>query len=201
MAWRMASQPSDDVKFKARSVRQALGCPVVEKAYAWHAQHEDYFRNTENLAQVAMLQSEQTSTYYVPGAAREAGNREIVPDAPQQRAGHEDAARGYYQALVEARIPFNLVDERQLAPEYTDRYQVLVLANVAALSDAQCGQIRDYVNRGGSVVATHESSLYDEWGKRRANFGLAELFGCDFAGKVDERMQNAYMAVPRSRIR
>ena len=181
-------------KFKAE-VFDKRWVPVVEKTYAWHARHEEYFRNTENLARVAMLQSDQTGTYYVSGPARAAGNREIVPDAPQPRAGHEDAVRGYYQALVEARIPFNLADERQLSPDYIDRYQVLVLANVAALSDAQCGQLRDYVNRGGSIVATHETSLYDEWGKRRANFGLADLFGCDFAGKVDERMQNAYMAV------
>jgi hypothetical protein len=181
-------------KFKAE-VFDKRWVPVIEKAYAWHAQHENYFRNTENLARVAMLQSDQTGTYYVPGVARNAGNREIVPDAPPPRPGHEDAVRGYYQALVEARIPFNLADERQLAPEYIDRYKVLVLANVAALSDAQCAQIRDYVNRGGSIVATHETSLYDEWGKRRANFALADLFGCDFAGRVEDRMQNAYMAV------
>ena len=181
-------------KFKAE-VFDKRWVPVVEKAYAWHAQHEDYFRNTENLARVAMLQSEQTATYYVPGAVRETGNREIVPDAQQPRAGNGDASRGYYQALVEARIPFNLADERQLAPEYIDRYQVLILANVAALSDTQCRQIRDYVNRGGSIVATHETSLYDEWGKRRSNFALADLFGCDFAGKVDERVQNSYMTV------
>jgi len=181
-------------KFKAE-VFDKRWVTVIEKAYAWHAQHENYFRNTENLARVAMLQSDQTGTYYVPGVARNTGNREIVPHAPPPRPGHEDAVRGYYQALVEARIPFNVADERQLAPEYIDRYNVLVLANVAAMSDAQCAQIREYVNRGGSIVATHETSLYDEWGKRRTNFALSDLFGCDFAGTVEDRVQNAYMAV------
>ena len=107
----------------------------------------------------------------------------------------DDAANGYYQALVEARIPFSFADERQLEPEYIGRYKVLVLANIAALSDRQCAQIRDYVNRGGAIVATDETSLYDEWGKRRANFALADLFGCDFAGKVAPRVQNSYMTV------
>jgi type 1 glutamine amidotransferase len=138
-----------------------------------------------------MLQSAQTSTYYAPGS----GEIGALTDVQSLRGGVDDAANGYYQALVEARIPFNIADERQLEGDYVDRYRVLVLANIAALSDAQCEQIRAYVRRGGAIVATHETSLYDEWGKRRANFALADLFGCDFAGKVDERVQNSYMTV------
>jgi len=96
---------------------------------------------------------------------------------------------------VESRIPFNLADERQLEPDFISRYRVLVLPNVAALSDKQCAQLRDYVEKGGSIVATHETSLFDEWGKPRANFALAELFGCDYAGKTDQRVQNSYLTV------
>ena len=62
--------------------------------------------------------------------------------------------------------------------------------------------IEEFVRRGGSIVATHETSLCDESGTRRENFGLAALFGVDFGGKVEPRMQNAYLrlehdAVPR----
>jgi type 1 glutamine amidotransferase len=168
---------------------------VVEQAYAWHAKNENYFRHTENLARVAMVQSDQTGTYYVPPATQAAGNREVVPQAVQPRAGNGDYARGFYQAMVESRIPFNMADERQLEPDYIGRYQVLVLPNVAALSDKQCAQLRDYVEKGGAIVATHETSLFDEWGKPRANFALAELFGCDYAGKTDQRVQNSYLTV------
>jgi hypothetical protein len=44
-------------------------------------------------------------------------------------------------------------------------------------------------------VATHETSLCDEWGKPRTNFALADLFGCDYAGKTDQRVQNSYLTV------
>jgi hypothetical protein len=88
-----------------------------------------------------------------------------------------------------------MVDARELDPAHIDRFRVLVLPNIAALSDKQCGQIRDFVRKGGRIVATHETSLYDEAGKRRANFGLADLFGCDFAGRVEERDQNSYITL------
>jgi type 1 glutamine amidotransferase len=69
------------------------------------------------------------------------------------------------------------------------------MPNIAALSNEQCAALRGYVQRGGAIVATHETALYDEWGKRRDNFGLADLFGCDFAGRVDQRVQNSYLTV------
>jgi hypothetical protein len=69
---------------------------------------------------------------------------------------------------------------------------VLVLPDIAALSDKQCQQIRDYVMAGGRIVATGETSLYDELGKRRANFGLADLFGCDYV-KTDNGVKNSYL--------
>jgi len=181
-------------KFKAE-VFDKRWVPVVEKIYAWHARNEKYFRNTENLARVAMVQSDQTATYYVPPTNQASSNREVVPESAQARVGNNDHVRGFYHALVESRVPFNLADERQLEPDYISRYRVLVLPNVAALSDKQCAQLRDYVEKGGAIVATHETSLYDEWGKPRGNFALAELFGCDYAGKTDPRVQNSYLTV------
>jgi hypothetical protein len=44
-------------------------------------------------------------------------------------------------------------------------------------------------------VATYETSLYNERGVRRANFGLSDLFGANYAGGLDARMQNSYLRV------
>ena len=53
-------------------------------------------------------------------------------------------------------------------------FKLLVLPNIACLSDAQCAQLRAFVAAGGSLVATYETSLYDEWGAPRPQFGLAD---------------------------
>jgi hypothetical protein len=72
-------------------------------------------------------------------------------------------------------------------------FKVLALPNVTYLSDSQAAQLRSFVENGGGLVATHETSLRDERGRRRDNFGLADLFDVSFAGNVIERQQNAYL--------
>jgi Hypothetical glycosyl hydrolase 6 len=154
--------------------------PVVERIYAWHAEHERYLRNEAPLARVGLLLSEQT-----------ARNHRGVADG--DRAA--DHVLGMYHALIEARVPFEMVHEALLTPERIDRFKLLVLADAAALSDAQCAAIRGYVARGGSLVATFASSLYDERGAQRQNFGLADVFGVTYAGGIDGPMQNSYLSL------
>ena len=74
----------------------------------------------------------------------------------------------------------DVIFDEAITPEGLARYPLVLLSNVSCLSDAQCGAIREYVRRGGHVIATMETSLYDEWGDRRDTFGLADLFGIDY---------------------
>ena len=118
--------------------------------------------------------------------------RPIIP-ASRRAIAPRDHVLGMYHALVEGRVPFEMVHEAYLTPERLDAFKLLILADAAALSDAQCAAIRAYVARGGSVLATFASSLYDEAGQRRADFGLADVFGVSFGGRVDGPMQNSYL--------
>ncbi len=154
--------------------------PVVERIYDWHFRHERYLRNQAPIARVALLFSEQTEKYH-------------AGVSPTDRAG--DHVLGMYHALVESRVPFELVHEAYLADESLDRFRLLILADAAALSDAQCDAIRRYVARGGNLLATFASTLYDQFGQQRADFGLADLFGVSFGGRIDGPMQNAYLGL------
>ena len=169
------------VKFNAKPIDRRW-MPVVEKFYGWHYRNRKYLRNEKSLAEVAMVYSQQSAAYY---------------GGDQAAAKVENASLGYYQALVEARIPFDMVHDQLLDEEKIDRYRVLILPNIAALSDRQCQKLSEYVTRGGSIVATHETSLYDEWGKRRNDFGLAALFGVSYDGKVDAQVHNSYLNVEK----
>jgi hypothetical protein len=152
--------------------------PVVEELYNWHYRNERYLRNEKPLARVALVYSQQTAQYY-------GGER--------AHAKVEDHALGYYEALVEARVPFEMVHDRLLDPAHIGQFKTLILPNIAALSAAQCDQIRAFVRGGGGVVATYETSLYDEWGVRRRDFGLGDLFGASYDNALDPRIQNSYL--------
>jgi len=151
---------------------------VVEDLYNWHYRSEKYLRNESSLARVAMVYSQQSATFY-------GGER------AQQKV--EDHTLGMYHALIEARIPFEMAHDRLLDPEHVDAFKLLILPNIAALSDRQCEQLRQYVARGGSLLATFETSLYDEWGVRRNDFGLQDLFGVSFQGRLEGPLQNSYL--------
>jgi hypothetical protein len=167
------------IKFNAKPTDERWMKPM-EEVFTWHWRNEKYLRNERPLARVGLVFSQQTARFY--GGA----------DA---RARVEDAILGAYQALVEARVPFEMVHDQNLDSDHLRELRTLVLPNVAALSEAQCAQLRRFVEQGGGLVATHETSLYDEWGRRRADFGLASLFGASFGGTVIERQQNAYLRV------
>jgi len=156
---------------------------MVERIYDWHFTHERYLRNEAPLARVALLHSEQTAANY-PGIA--------------EADRHEDHVLGMYQALVEARIPFELLHESFLNPGRLAPFKLLILADAAALSDVQCDAIRAFVKRGGSIVATFASSLCNESGDRRGDFGLGDLFGVRFSGRVEGPMQNSYLSLDAS---
>jgi Hypothetical glycosyl hydrolase 6/Beta-galactosidase trimerisation domain len=155
---------------------------VVEDLYHWHHRNGRYLRNERSLARVAMVYSQQTATFY---------------GGQQARARVEDHALGFYQALIEARVPFDMVHDRLLDAAHVGQYRTLILPNIAALSSAQCEQLKAFVAEGGNLVATYETSLYDEWGVRRSDFGLASLFGASFAGRVDHNIRNSYLNVDK----
>jgi Hypothetical glycosyl hydrolase 6/Beta-galactosidase trimerisation domain len=164
-------------KFDAKPFDMRWFAPV-EQVFTWHYANEKYLRNEKSLARVGLVYSQQTGAHY---------------GFPDTRAKVEDAILGMYQALIEARIPFEMVHDQLLDSEHVSQFRALILPNIACLSDAQCEQIKAFVHMGGSVVATLETSLYNEAGEHRSDFGLASLFGASFAGKVEGPMLNSYL--------
>jgi hypothetical protein len=150
---------------------------TVDKIYQVHWRNERYLRNIAPVARVGMLFSEQ--------------NRNSSSESWQQKSN--DHASGMYHALIEDRMPFEMVNDRLLDAEYLKPFKLLVLPDIASLSDKLCDQLRNFVERGGSLLATFETSLYDENGKRRPDFGLSDLFGVSYDKGVEGPMQNSYL--------
>src|SRR4051794_906978 len=89
-----------------------------------------------------------------------------------------------------------MVHDRLLDEAHLDRLKTLILPNIAALSDAQCRQLRAFVERGGGLVATYETSLRDERGERRAGFGLGGPFGGSLPPRAPGPVREAHLPRP-----
>jgi hypothetical protein len=150
----------------------------VEEIYAWCHGAERYLRNERPLARVGLVYSQQTAWFYGGDRVRER---------------IEDPALGFYEALIEARVPFEMVHDHLLDGDHLAPFRTLILPNIAALSEAQCAQLRDFVRRGGGLVATYETSLFDEDGAPRKDFGLGDLFGASFLARRASPVRNAYL--------
>jgi hypothetical protein len=150
---------------------------IVDNIYQIHYRNESYLRNIEPMARVGMVFSENSRNY--------------GGEPWQQRSG--DHALGMYHALIEDRMPFEMVNDRLLDAEHLKPFRLLILPNIATLSNEQCDHLKNFVANGGSILATFETSLYDEAGRRRIDFGLSNLFGVSFDKKVEGPLQNSYL--------
>lgn len=203
MAWRHTSKaPEEATLWLAATVAAGAaptyhwlgGSPVDNRwrdagreFYQWMARHSDHFRNVRTLADIGMVYSQRTLAFY--GADG--------PRAYRERREAVDHFQGLYYALLEDRCAFDFVHENDLSPETLRQYRALILPNVANLGDRQCVQLREYVRRGGSVLATYETSLYNEWGDRRKDFGLADVLGVTATGDVQGPLRNSYGRVEK----
>lgn len=152
--------------------------PLID-SYLQHHKIEPGIANTKPWAEIAVLDPSTTLRTYEPAARKAVENHEL----------------GVYHALVESGLPFEFLSDLCLDEDRRDNYKVLIAANAANLSDAQCEILKKYVADGGSLIAGYETSLYDENGKKRDDFGLADLFGVSLAGDARGPLQNTYMAV------
>ncbi len=159
---------------------------VGRSFFNWLAANEIHFRNRRSLAELAVLYPQNTVAFYRMGAARGGDRPETV-----------DYLQGLYYALLEGRFLFDFVHQDDLSLQSLRKYRALLIPNAAFLSDRQCGQIRDYVSQGGSLLATFETSRYSEWGDARKDFGLAEVFGASVAGDVIGPLGNSYARIER----
>lgn len=150
--------------------------------FRWTAKHDAHFTTRRSIANIGVVFGQSTQLLY-PG-----------PATVRSRGYMHETTQGIYDALLHCGVAFDFVHEDRLELERLSNYRALVLPNIAMLSDRQCRQIADYVQQGGSIMATFETSLYDENLNRRTNFGLAESLGVEKAGDVVGTNGNPYYA-------
>lgn len=146
--------------------------------FTWLAKHDQHLANKRPLANLGVVMGQRTHLFY----------KTPFNGSVQQYID------GIYYALLDGRFLFDFVHEDDLGPSILGKYSALILPNTALLSDTQCSQLKAFVDNGGSLLATFETSMYNERNEQRSDFGLADVFGIQRAGDVIGTNGNAFYA-------
>jgi len=72
------------------------------------------------------------------------------------------------------------------------RYEVLLANDVRFVSDAVCERIRQFVKKGGVLIATGQTSLFTENWEPRGDYALADLCGVSCQPGLSGRFEKTF---------
>lgn len=140
---------------------------------------EEWLMNSGAVPFVGIVASEQTRTMYAQAA---------LPS-------YFSHTLGAFRAVFERHWPVRLLTEYDLEDGNLQGVRVLILPNVACLSDRAAEVVRRHVAAGGGLIASFETSLYDDKFSRRADFALSDLFGAKYESTRDVSMRSEALRV------
>jgi hypothetical protein len=135
----------------------------LKAVFDFRREHEALFDSVRPEPKVGILLCTQAIGWY--------HDDKFVPDA------YSNYYYGAFQVLKDMGYDSEPFLDYRMTAESLKKYKLVFVPNAPCLSDAQCAAMSDYVENGGTLVATHLTSLADEYGSNRGNFGLAKLFG------------------------
>lgn len=165
---------------------------VIRKYNQLIKDHPKPFFQTKSLARVALVWPHQSSDYYM-------GSSVPMTDFTEQMSSTKggdlsEEFYGFYEGLSRGHFPFDVRDEISLE-DSLDQYECIILPNVPCLSPKAVENIKSYVRNGGNIIATFETSLYDEYGQELDNFQLAEVFGMEYTGSVFGMLRKDFISL------
>lgn len=170
-------------KFKAECFDDRWVAPMAE-AFQLHARVDEATGHLRHTADVALLDCVNRAGATPFGYGHGGG-------------AHED---GVYQALVEARIPFEYIAEEALTLERLEGVSALVIPAGPDLDPATVTTIESYVARGGGLVTAFDAGLTSDTTGWPA-LALGELQGVRLTGDgLRGPLKNKYMTLERPHV-
>jgi len=160
--------------------------------------------SSAQLALIKQVFDEQNKFESVLAGAKVASRLGILLDVPtlqldslenaawtnsEEVSYHYTELAGWVQSLIENHELWDLLQDPQLTADDLKCFDVLVLPHATCLSSAQVEAVREFVNNGGTLVASGSTSLKSRDGQVLGNFALADVFGVDLQGGLEEDLR------------
>lgn len=158
---------------------------AMKEINSWIDGNEDYFTNTSNISRVGLYWSQLTANVY----GGEVPISDFTGRTIRFMRDYMKSFLGAYELLTRIRVPFKIV----INPEQFTNLDLLILPNVACITENEAKAIRNFVKRGGRIIASFETSLYSPEGNRLTDFVLSDIFGVRYSGIEEYGTYENYM--------
>jgi hypothetical protein len=148
---------------------------VMQRLERW----APYFDGAVSGARVALVFSRHTQDNYGGG---------------QPHARYLDFIRGWYCALLEAHIPFDVISDKVLTAERMRRYGAVVLSNLGCVSDELAAALETYAANGGGIVASFDAGTCTLDGTKRDIGAFDRFIGIERTGRR-EGLKSSYARI------
>ncbi len=156
------------------------GIEPMQELFKKFKERPDVYVGTKSAAEVALVYSRNSLDY--EGGAN-----------PDQN--YLDCFRGAYNALMQGNIPFNLISDKSINVGSLSKYKAVVMPNYSCISNAAAQQIEEYINAGGTVIASYRAGFCDEWGEERSEPLMAKWLSLQYTGLTYLNLKAAYAAI------
>lgn len=110
-------------------------------------------------------------------------SRDLYAKAEQEK--FQLPVLGAYKALIESHLQVDFLFDESIALDRLREFPVIFLPNVGAMSEEEASLFRNYVEEGGNLIATGDTSLYEGNGCQLGDFQLKDLFGVRLEETLD----------------
>jgi Beta-galactosidase len=128
-----------------------------------------------SIAKTAIVWSNRNADFYMGSSVRKTDFTEAIQGTDVGNLHME--FEGFYDTCFRNHVPVDVIDEVSLVDGSLDKYDVVMLPNIACLTEKETQSIKDFVFNGGTVISTFETSHYSETGEPQEDFTLSKVFG------------------------
>lgn len=192
VAW-IPDQPPNPITLRLQAMSS-----ITQGVFPWYGgpdTHIDIFKDINadimkrqptfsgvDVKYIAVAMSDRTKDFY-----------DNSTDNPHKET-YKNNTWGIDSMLSQHHLLNNIVFDDDFENGRLEDYKVLLLSNTACLSQKNIENVTSWVSKGGTLIATHETSLYDQWGTKRGDFGLSELLGIRYLDSIEE--SKGFIPVP-----
>ncbi|MCK5811934.1 MAG: beta-galactosidase trimerization domain-containing protein [Clostridiales bacterium] len=131
---------------------------------------------TKSKSNIGLLWSDATANYYASSVVKSDFTEEMEIGKDKE-GNHHEALLGIVDMLQRGHNQYDIIDQDKIFNNKLFNYELLILPTYACMTNKEADILETYVKNGGNLIATFDTGLYDEYGVKREQGLLDDMFG------------------------